>query len=281
MTARECLRRARLRLEEANVPDADIDAAWLLGSVLGTGRLETLALGGRALSAREEAAFETLLSRRLAREPLQYILGETDFMGRRFLARPGVLIPRNDTELLAQLALSRLFPGERALDLCTGSGILAVTLSLSVPEVQVDAADLSSKALALARDNAALHRANVNFLEGDLFSPCAGKCYDMICCNPPYIKSGDLPLLQEEVRFEPDMALDGGADGLDFYRRLAEHAPVYLVSGGRLVLETGDGQAEAVAALLLDDFDDIRIYDDMAGLPRAVAARRKEAHALA
>lgn len=281
MTVRECLRSARLQLEEANVPDADIDAAWLLGSVLGTGRLQTLALGGRPLTGRQEAAFVALLSRRLNREPLQYILGETDFMGRRFLARPGVLIPRNDTELLAGLALSRLNPGERALDLCTGSGILAVTLALSVPGAQVDAADLSPQALVLARDNAALHGANVNFLQGDLFSPCAGKCYDMICCNPPYIKSGDLPLLQEEVRFEPDMALDGGEDGLDFYRRLAEQAPLYLVPGGRLALEAGDGQAEAVAALLTDSFEDIRVYDDMAGLPRAVAARRKDTHALA
>lgn len=281
MTARECLRQARLRLEEAHVPDAEIDAAWLLGSVLGMGRLQTLALGDQPLTARQEEAFEALLCRRLTREPLQYILGETDFMGHRFLARPGALIPRNDTELLAGLALSRLRPGGRALDLCTGSGILAVTLALSVPGAQVDAADLSPRALALARDNAALHGANVNFLLGDLFSPCTGTCYDMICCNPPYIKSGDLPLLQEEVRFEPDMALDGGEDGLDFYRRLAGEAPSYLVPGGHMLLETGDGQAEDVAALLTDSFEDIRVYDDMAGLPRVVAARRKEAHALA
>lgn len=281
MTTRECLRQARLRLEAAGVPDADIDAAWLLASVLGATRLEVLSRGDQALSPLQQEAFEQLVARRLMREPLQYILGETDFMGRRFLARPGALIPRNDTELLAQLALERLRPGQRALDLCTGSGILAVTMAVSVPGIEVDAVDLSAEALGLARDNAALHAADVNFYQGDLFSPCVDRRYDMICCNPPYIRREDIPGLQAEVLFEPGMALDGGADGLDFYRRLATQAPDYLVSGGWLMLEIGDTQAEDVVALLQADFDGIRVYDDLAGLPRAVVAQRKEAHALA
>ena len=281
MRVRECLRQARLRLEEAYVPDPAIDAAWLMGKVLGLSRLETLARGDSRLDDEQQAAFEALLSRRLLREPLQYILGETDFMGRRFLARPGVLIPRNDTETLARRALECLPAGGRALDLCTGSGILAVTLALDAPGAAVDAADLSPEALSLARDNAALHGADVNFLEGDLFAPCAGKVYDMICCNPPYIKSGELPGLQAELRFEPDMALDGGPDGFLFYRRLAEEAPCCLIPGGRLLLEVGDGQAQEVSRMLEYSFEDIRVYDDMAGLARVVSARRKDAHGLA
>ena len=281
MRVRECLRQARLRLEAAYVPDPAIDAAWLMGKVLGLSRLETLARGDSQLSDEQQAAFEALLARRLLREPLQYILGETDFMGRRFLVRPGVLIPRNDTETLARLALDCLPAGGRALDLCTGSGILAVTLALDAPEALVDAADLSPEALSLARENAALHGANVNFYEGDLFTPCAGKVYDMICCNPPYIKSGEWPGLQAELRFEPGMALDGGPDGLLFYRRLAQDAPRYLVPDGRLLLEAGDGQTQEISRMLEHSFEDIRVYDDMAGLPRAVAARRKDTDALA
>lgn len=281
MTVRECLRRARRQLSQALVPDADVDTAWMLGSVLGLSRLETISMGDSTLTEEQEAAFEALMARRLKREPLQYILGETDFMGRRFLTRPGVLIPRNDTEILAQLALEHLPAQGAVLDVCTGSGILAVTLALSISGVRVDAADLSPEALALARDNAALHGAHVNFLEGDLFSPCKGFAYGMICCNPPYIKSGNMAGLQAELGFEPDMALDGGPDGLYFYRRLAKEAPGYLTEGGWLLLEVGDGQAQDVAGLLGDSFDHIRVYDDLAGLPRAVAAQRKEVHAVA
>lgn len=281
MRIRDCLKDARARLEAAGVPDAAVDAGWLLAGVLRKSRLETLAMGDEPLSEEQRAAFEALLVRRLQREPLQYILGETEFMGRRFLARPGALIARNDTELLAGLALQRLPRGGRALDLCTGSGALAVTLALSAPGATVDAADVSEEALSLARDNARLHGANVNFLLGDLFAPCAGRRYAMICCNPPYIRRGELAGLQKEVRFEPALALDGGEDGLDFYRRIALGAPAHLIPGGWLLLEFGEGQAEAIERLLDPCFDEIRVYHDMAGLPRAMQARRKEAHALA
>ncbi len=281
MTVRECLRGAEERLRARGVPDAGFDASWLLGSVLRRSRLETLAMGAEPLPEEQLAAFERLLARRMRREPLQYILGETEFMGRRFLSRPGALIARNDTELLASLALACLRRGGRALDLCTGSGVLAVTLSLDIPSARVDAADISEEALSLARENARLHRADVNFLRGDLFAPCEGRRYDMICCNPPYIETAALDGLQEELRFEPRLALDGGEDGLDFYRRIAREAPGYLCPGGRLLLEFGEGQAEAIAGLLVPCFDEISVHKDLAGLPRALQARRKEAHALA
>lgn len=280
MTIRELLKTARQRLEAAGVPDATVDAAWLLGAVLHMKSLEVQVKGDKTLTAEQEAAFEALLLRRIAREPLQYILGETDFMGLRFLTRPPVLIPRNDTELLCQKALERLMPGDRVLDLCTGSGAIAISLALLAKDISVDASDISPEALKLARDNAALHKANVNFMEGDLFDPWQGQRYDMICCNPPYIPSKELAGLQAEVRCEPMLALDGGDDGLDFYRRLIKQASQHLKGQGYLLLEMGDGQGTQLASMLAFDFNEILIYDDMAGLPRLVIARWKEKHAL-
>ena len=280
MTIREQLKTARLRLEAAGVPDAAVDAAWLLGAVLHMKALEVRVQGDKILKAEQETAFEALLLRRIAREPLQYILGDTDFMGLRFLTRSPVLIPRNDTELLCQKALERLRPGDRVLDLCTGSGAIAVRLAVLATGISVDASDISPEALLLARENAALHQANVNFLEGDLFAPWQGQQYDMICCNPPYIPSEELAGLQAEVRREPVLALDGGDDGLDFYRRLIKQAPQHLKGQGHLLLEMGDGQGIRLASMLAFDFNDILIYDDMAGLPRLLAARWKEKHAL-
>lgn len=279
MTVRQALRDASARLAAAGVPDPDIDAAWLMGGVLSLTRLEVLARGGQALSDEEHARFEALIRRRLQREPLQYILGETDFMGLRLLTRPGVLIPRNDTEVLCEQALLRLKPGMRVLDLCTGSGAIAVTLKVHRPQALVWAGDIAPEAIALARDNAALHGADVNFALGDLFAPFAGARYDMICCNPPYIPTGDLPALQAEVKREPRMALDGGGDGLAFYRRLLARAPLHLLPGGWQLLELGDSQADAVQRLAALDFEAVSVYDDAAMLPRTLAAQWKGTHA--
>ncbi|NLD34469.1 MAG: peptide chain release factor N(5)-glutamine methyltransferase [Clostridiales bacterium] len=279
MTVRQALRDASARLAAAGVPDPDIDAAWLMGGVLSLTRLEVLARGAQALSDEEYARFEALMRRRLQREPLQYILGETDFMGLRLLTRPGVLIPRNDTEVLCEQALLRLRPGMRVLDLCTGSGAIAVSLKAHCPQALVWAGDIAPEAIALARENAALHGADVNFALGDLFAPFAGARYDMICCNPPYIPTGDLPALQAEVKREPRLALDGGGDGLNFYRRLLARAPLHLLPGGWLLLELGDGQADAVQRLAALDFEAVSVYDDAAMLPRTLAAQWKGTHA--
>lgn len=279
MTIREKLKQASLRLAAAGVPDALVDAAWMLGHILSLKAMEVRAQGERSLTKSQEEAFETLLSRRLAREPLQYILGETSFMGMRFLTRPPVLIPRNDTELLCEQALARLNPGDRVLDLCTGSGAIAVSLKALGPHITVDAGDISPDAITLSKENAALHHATVNFLLGDLFSPFEGQRYDMICSNPPYIPAFELPGLQEEVRHEPMLALDGGEDGLRFYLEIIRLAPRFLKPGGHLLLEMGDGQGECLRALAAPSFYNISIYHDLSGLPRCLAAQWKEEHA--
>ncbi len=275
MTIRACLNTAQRKLEAAGVPDARVDAALMLAHVLRCGRLEVLARSDENLSDFELLAFEQLMVRRLTREPLQYILGETGFMGHRFLTRSPVLIPRGDTEALAEQALARLAPGDRVLDLCTGSGAIAVSLALGCPGASVEGSDISPEALDLAQENARLNGAAVTWRPGDLLTPFEGQRFDMICCNPPYIPAGRMDTLQAEVRFEPRLALDGGEDGLAFYRRVIGKAPGLLSAKGWLLLEVGDGQMDAVKALAQVDFEHPGVYDDGSGLPRVLAAQRK------
>ena len=272
---RETLRSAAARLEAAGVPEPANDAALLLSHVTGEPPLSLRADAGRPLGAETLAAFEALLARRESREPLQYLLGEAYFMGLCLKAVPGVLIPRFDTEALCQQAMDRMRGSERVLDLCTGSGALAVALAHAFPKAQVLAGDISPMACDLARENAARCGVRVEVRRGDLFAPFAGASFDLILSNPPYIPAGELPGLQEEVRREPALALDGGADGLDFYRRIIREAPGYLKPDGWLLLEIGSDQARAVTALMRN-YGEISVYSDLNGLDRVVAGRREK-----
>ncbi len=273
MTVREALRKAADRLAQAGVPDARLDAEYLLAELLHTDRLHLIADGGAPLSDAQLNAYEQWLARRERREPLQYILGTQPFMGCMLAVSPAALIPRADTECLCEAALAVLKPGMRILDLCTGTGALAIALKKHCPGVEVCASDLSEGALALARENAARNGTDVRFFSGDLFTPLCDERFDLIVSNPPYIPRGELPGLQAEVRFEPDMALDGGEDGLDFYRRIAAEVPKHLNPGGWLMLEIGSTQAQDVSRLLREHgFSEIKILPDLAGLDRVVCA---------
>lgn len=250
MTIREALRLAAARLEQAGVPDADVDAAYLLASVLKEDTLAMRINGHRELAAPHRAAFDALCDRRAAREPLQYILGETEFMGLTFHVEPGVLIPRADTEILVEKALAWMKPGARVLDIGTGSGAIAVSLAKLGRPAQVTAADVSDRALEIARQNAERNGAAVEFVKSDCFSALKGRKYDMIVSNPPYISENEMRGLMPEVTREPELALFGGADGLDFYRRISREAPEYLNEGGCLLFEIGWLQKDAVSALV-------------------------------
>jgi release factor glutamine methyltransferase len=228
----------------------------------------------------EEAdRYMELVLRRARRIPLQQLTGEQFFMGLPFLVTEDVLIPRMDTETLVQEALARLSPGQRVLDLCTGSGCILISLLKLGDGLRGTGTDASQAALETARENA--RRLGVletaEFVCGDLFSGAEGT-WDMIVSNPPYIASGQIPELMEEVRaHEPRMALDGGADGLDFYRRIAQHAPAHLTPGGMLAVEAGDGESEAIAALFREaGLSDVAIRNDLYGMPRMVSALAKE-----
>lgn len=275
-TCRDALRAASGMLAQAGVPDPAVDAAFLLSHVTGTPHLLLRAEGWRELTQSQLDAYQALIDRRCRREPLQYILGTAQFMGVTLRAQPGALIPRNDTETLCEQALARMQGRERVLDLCTGTGALAIAIALQFPGAQVTAADISADALAVARQNIADTGARVTLRQGDLFAAAAGERFDIIVSNPPYITAEEMADLQPEVRREPALALYGGLDGLDFYRRIAREAPDYLSPGGWLLLEIGSVQAEAVSALLAERFEALAVYPDMQGLPRTVAARLRE-----
>lgn len=275
MNARALLKQAEQTLSAAGIPDAKWDAEQLLSHVTGKAPM-LLRLENAELPAETERAFLSLLARREGREPLQYITGEQWFMGLPFSVTESVLIPRFDTEAMCEEAVKRLPGHARVLDLCTGSGAIAVSVKKARPDVEMHACDLSSSALAVARENARKNGCEICFYEGDLFAPLGNsdeKRFDAILSNPPYIPAGEIASLQAEVLREPRMALDGGRDGLDFYRRIAEEAPRYLKQSGLLILEVGDGQEKDVSALLQKDFEDIFFLEDLSGRVRSVWAR--------
>lgn len=274
MTVREALRLAEEMLQSAGVPDARLDAEYLLAGVLDAPRLLVVASGETPLTDTRAEQYFALIARRQGREPLQYILGTQPFMGCSFCVDERVLIPRQDTETLCEQALLNAPETGAVLDLCTGSGALAVVIKKAAPGLLVCASDISEAALSLAQKNAEENGADIDFRRGDLFAPFPGERFDMIVSNPPYIPTEDLSALQEEVKREPVLALDGGADGLSFYRRIAGEAPAHLTDSGILLLEIGCDQAKAVCALLTDaGFSGLRVIRDTAGRDRVVIAR--------
>ena len=225
------------------------------------------------------AAADALLTRRLAGEPIAYLVGAREFYGRPFEVSPAVLIPRPDTELLVELALAHMPPGQavEVLDLGTGSGCIAITLALERPLAQVTALDRSPAALAVARRNAARLDAEVEFLSSDWFAALGGRHFDLIVGNPPYIAAGDPHLNRGDIRFEPLTALAAGRDGLDDLRRLTATACAHLKPGGALLLEHGYDQADAVQALLrASGFHSPRSWTDLSGVRRVSGGHLSE-----
>ena len=276
MNIRAVRSRAIRLFEEAGIPDPRYDAEWLLAQVTGRTPMELRLYGDEAVPEEQLGAFEVLVQRRLKREPLQYLLGSAWFFGHEFKADRRALIPRPETEMLVERALDLLPENSEGplLDLCCGTGCIAVSVQLARPSCRTDACDLSGEALALARENAARLLADVSFYQGDLLEAVGDRCYRLILSNPPYIPSAECKEIQEEVRWEPLSALDGGADGLAFYRRIAREAPAHLLSGGYLLTEVGWQEGVPVAELLSGaGFTDIRIHQDFQKLDRMVEGK--------
>ncbi|MBQ9942737.1 MAG: peptide chain release factor N(5)-glutamine methyltransferase [Clostridia bacterium] len=275
ITVFQALKMGEERLLLHQVPDARLDAEYLLAGVLNMPRLSLLLEKLRFLADEEWTAYEAFLLRRESREPLQYILQEQSFMGFSFRTDKRALIPRNDTEAVCEETLRHIRGKMQVLDLCTGTGALGIAIKKLRPGCSVTLSDLSADALSLAKENALRLQADVRILQGDLFAPVADERFHVIVSNPPYIPQGLQGTLQKEVEKEPAMALFAGEDGLSFYRRIAREAPLHLNEKGVLVLECGDDQAAAVAALLEGSFEEIRIFRDMDGHERGVSARLK------
>lgn len=264
-----------------------LSAEMLLGHVLGLERIKLYTSFDRALTPEELATFRDLVRRAGEGEPVQYLVGVAHFYSLELDVSPAVLIPRPDTETLVEAALrqmkleSRTREPLRALDLCTGSGAIAVALAKNLPAAQVIATDLSPDAAAVARQNVEKLSLGerVEVREGDLFAPVADEPpFDLIACNPPYIPAGDLAALDRNVRnYEPHLALDGGPDGLEVFRRLLADSPAKLVPEGRLYAEMQYDQGPALKELAEGNeaWDEVRIARDLEGRDRVLCLRRR------
>jgi release factor glutamine methyltransferase len=257
---------------------ARLDVELLLGRVLGLDRIGLILQSERPLAASELARFRELFKRRRTGEPVAYLLGEREFYGITLRVDARVLVPRPDSERLVEVALERTRARNmsgRALDLCTGSGCIAIAFARHRPTWDVTASDISSDALQVASDNA--HRTgairNVRLVQGSLFESVPGERFDLVTANPPYIPAGDIAGLPADVRdFEPRLALDGGADGLDLVREIAAHGGSHLTPGGLLALEIGADQGpQALQVLRERGYRDVELAKDLGGRDRVVS----------
>ena len=249
------------------------DAEWIVSLTLDIPR--SALSQERIVSRKECREIVNIFDERMTGRPLWYIFGDTDFCGCKIKVDERVLIPRPETELLVRQALAALKDGDSMLDLCTGSGAIAVAVAVEAAKkknVTIVGADISEDALEVARENARINQASVTFVKADLFDGIRGK-FDLITANPPYIKSGEIASLDQEVRdFEPRIALDGGEDGLDFYRRIAERIRRYIVRGGMCIMECGEGQAQEIIRIFRETArcDFAMVVRDDAGVERIV-----------
>lgn len=274
MTYREAIKLGEEVLSMANVADAKTDAWLLLSMVCRMERSFYYLHMEEDLPEEELKEYEIALKKRAEHIPLQYIVGETEFMGLKFKVNSSVLIPRQDTETLVEEALKVVKPGTKVLDLCTGSGCIIVSILHNVPEVEGYAIDISRQALNVAKENAKLNDVSVVFERSDVFDNVSGT-YDVIVSNPPYIRTQEIVKLMPEVQaFEPMEALDGKEDGLYFYQKIIAESKDYLNPEGRLLFEIGYDQGEAVSAMMRDaGFKDVQVVKDLARNDRVVTGR--------
>lgn len=274
MTYREALNLGEKVLSIAKIDDAKTDAWLLLSMVCKIERSFYYLHMEEDLPEEQLREYEIALKKRGERIPLQYIVGETEFMGLRFKVNSSVLIPRQDTETLVEEALKVISSGMKVLDMCTGSGCIIVSILHNVPDVEGYAIDISKQALNVAKENAKLNDVSVMFERSDLFDNVVGT-YDVIVSNPPYIPTQEILKLMPEVQdFEPMEALDGKEDGLYFYERIIAESKEYLNENGWLLFEIGHEQGDAVSAMMKDaGFKDVRVIKDLARNDRVVTGR--------
>jgi release factor glutamine methyltransferase len=285
-TLAEAIQKAAESLAAHNVPNARMDAELLLRHALGQDRAWLLVHMQDRLDDQGQRSFERSIERRKLREPLQYITGTQEFWGIPLTVTTDVLIPRPETEFVVDAALKAVsgITDPFIVDLCTGSGCIAISLAKELPKARVFAADRSDRALHIAQENARQNGVadRIRFLEGDLFEmleemDLRGRI-DCVVTNPPYVRSGDLSTLQPEVRdFEPAMALVAGPEGTEIAERIIHQAPEYLKPGGSLIMEMGIGQAEALRKILEDThkFGFVKIVKDLAGIERVIVVHKK------
>lgn len=276
-------------LSSHNIPAPFAEAEYLLAYALKCDKKDIILNHDRVLLHDEMELFKGLIDRRLKREPSQQIIGEEEFWGLSFKVTRDVLIPRPETQLLVKEALNEaknLSSEVKIIDLCTGSGCIAVCMAVELPESKIYAIDISGKALAVARENAKRHGVDsrITFIEGNLLNPMKplglrGKI-DLLLSNPPYVSKKMMEELQVEIElYEPMLAVSGGEDGFDFYRRIIPESALYLKPGGFLILEIGYGQLDGIMSLIEQEkvYKGIEVKKDFAEIDRVVKAQRSEA----
>jgi release factor glutamine methyltransferase len=279
-TVRRLLEWTEEFLRKKGVESARLEAQILLAHSLGCKKIDLYVRHEEEPAEDKRTAFREMIKKRAEGMPVAYLVGHREFYSLEFAVTPAVLIPRPETETLVMEGLRRLKPlaAPRVLDVGTGSGAVAVAIAKQHKTAQLVSVDVSADALAVAAGNAQKHGVadRVTFVEGDLFAPVAGQRFDLIVSNPPYIAAAEFPSLDIGIRdFEPRAALDGGPDGLDFYRRIAAQAADYLSPGGTVLVEIGATQDVAVRELFAARLELGPTYKDAAGRPRVVAAARR------
>ena len=265
-------------LNDNKIDTAGIDARMLLCKVLDCDKLYLTVHRDDVLTSEDSKAYFDYICRRIKREPVSYITGVKEFMSMDFEVCPGILIPRPDTEILVERVIEENTSENPVIvDMCTGSGAIAVSLAKYIPGSRVYGLDISSDALRCAKSNALRNGVEVEFCTHDVLTPYEGVMADIVVSNPPYIPTDELATLESDVvDYEPMLALDGGPDGLVFYRAIAENISSCLKKGGLLAFEVGCGIANGVAELMKDKFHSITIEKDLAGIDRVVSGRLKE-----
>ncbi len=275
MTYQEAVKNGEMVLNLAGIADAKVDAWLLFEMACKVDRQFYYLHMDEDITMEQQKEYEIALKKRTEHIPLQYIVGEQEFMGLKFKVNSSVLIPRQDTETLVEEALKKIRPDMKVLDMCTGSGCIIISIIKNVPSAEGYAVDISKQALNVAKENAKSNEVPVNFERSDLFDNVTG-VYDVIVSNPPYIPTAEIPKLMPEVgSFEPLEALDGKEDGLFFYRKIVAECGSHLRDGGYLLFEIGCEQAEAVTTMLREaGFYEVQVVKDLAGLDRVVIGRK-------
>ena len=264
-------------LAQAGIDEAELDARYILEYITGLNSAQYFIHSEDIIEKDKAEEFFRLIERRSKRIPLSYVIGTRDFFGLTFKVDENVLIPEQETELLVEEVI-KYSEGKAVLDMCTGSGCIAISIALFGKPSKVAASDISEKALEVARENAkSLKAGEISFIQGDMFENVTDK-FDIIVSNPPYIETGEIDELMPEVRdYIPRLALDGDIDGLKFYRIIGKEAVKKLNKNGRIFYEIGYNQSRAVASILLENgFTDVKIMKDYSGLDRIVMAKLSE-----
>lgn len=278
MTVKEAFNYTKQQLSKAGIESSAFDAVYLFEHIFSLSRKDITIFGDRVVSDGDYNKLHNCIQRRINHEPVQYIIGKWYFMGNEYKVSEGVLIPRDDTEVLVNACIDILRPknSARIIDLCSGSGIIAITLKKEFLSSDVYAVEKSDIAYNFLTENAKLNNANINAIHADLYdyvNNFENNSFDLIVSNPPYIIKDEIETLEPEVRKEPSMALDGGIDGYDFYKGIIKYWSKKLKKGGHIAFELGEGQFEFVNELLKNSyFTDIKGYLDLGNTTRAVTA---------